>query len=75
MESYKYMIDMMNKVNNEYFKTNTPSGKLDGAQKDYDELSKEYDILLNQYINLSHENRMLATNQSIKEEGGHHGQE
>ena len=33
MENYKYMIEIMNKVNNEYLKVNTPSGELDGVQK------------------------------------------
>lgn len=33
MENYKYMIDTMNKINEEYFKVNTPSIELDGYKK------------------------------------------
>ena len=59
MENYKYMIEIMNKVNNEYLKVNTPSGELDGVQKDYDELLKMHHELAEKYSEIAYENEAL----------------
>ena len=60
MENYKYMIDIMNKVNEEYFKMDTPSVNAEGVQKDYDELLQEHHMLAEKYSEIVSENEALT---------------
>ncbi len=59
MENYKYMMNIMNKVN-EHFKTDTPSIELDGVQKDYDKLLQEHHMLAEKYSEIVSENEALT---------------
>ena len=59
MENYKYMIDIMNKVNEEYFKMDTPSVNAEGVQKDYDELLEKHHELAEKYSEIAYENEAL----------------
>jgi len=83
MENYKYMMNIMNKVN-EHFKTDTPSIELDGVQKDYDELLEKHHELAEKYSEIAYENEVLTRSYDellikytklLQAKGGHHGRE